>query len=193
MKIFNGTWVLPLLTIASGLSAAEPGLGTPQQVPDNRCTLSVSSPFVDYGVMSRWQLQDLPNGQVTPGTRSTMLNVVCPHPRPIKLLVQGEANETGHLRYGEHGHTEFRLLNVMLDGNAVELRPLSPDGSLAEANGEALPLSVNQQLVAVSAGQVAKGKMLSARLEIQPVLGEDNVRVSSTQRSGSQLILTLID
>lgn len=193
MKIFNGTWVLPLLTIASGLSAAEPGLGTPPQVPDGRCTISVSSPFVDYGVMSRWQLQDRPNGQVTPGIRSTMVNVVCPDPRAIKLLVQGEVNETGHLRYGEHGYTEFRLLNAMLDGNAVELRPQLPDGSPAEATAEALPLAVNQQLVTVSAGQVVKGKMLSARLEIQPVLGEDDVRVSSTQRSGSQLTLTLID
>lgn len=198
MRICNRTWIFPLLMVVSDLSAAEPNHGidnpfTPQQIPDTRCTISVSNPFVDYGVMSRWQMQDLPNRQVTPGLRSTMVNVVCPHPRPIKLLVQGEVNETGHLRYGENGYTRFRLLDIQLDGNAAELRPLSPDGALAEAASEALPLASGQRLITVSSGRVIEGKTLTARLEVQPILGEENARVSSMRRSESQLTLTLID
>ncbi|CCG87340.1 hypothetical protein [Erwinia piriflorinigrans] len=198
MRVFYRTWILPLLMAISHPSTAEPNHGidnlfTPQRMPDAHCTISVSNPFVDYGVMSRWQMQDLPNRQVTPGIRSTMVNVVCPHSRPIKLLVQGEVNETGHLRYGDRGYTRFRLLDVELDGNAAELRPLSPDGALAEAASEALALASGQRLIAVSSGRVIEGKMLTARLEIQPTLGEENARVSSMHRSESQLTLTLID
>lgn len=198
MRIDNRTWILPLLMVVSGLSATEPDHGidnsfTPPQMPDTHCTISVSNPFVDYGMMSRWQLQDLPNRQVTPGMRSTMVNVVCPYSKPIKLLVQGEVNDTGHLRYGERGFTRFRLLDVQLDGNAAELRTLSPDGALAEAASEALPLVSGQRLVTVSSGRMVEGKMLTARLEIQPVLGEEEARVGSMRRSESQLTLTLID
>lgn len=198
MRICNRTWILPLLMVVSDPSAAEPDHGidnpfTSQRMPDAHCTISVSNPFVDYGVMSRWQMQDLPNRQVTPGMRSTMVNVVCPQSRSIKLLVQGEVSETGHLRYGERGYTRFRLLDVQLDGNAAELRPLSPDGALAEAASEALPLTSGQRLIAVSSGRVVEGKMLTARLEIQPILGEEEARVSSMHRSESQLTLTLMD
>lgn len=187
MRIFYGAWLLPLLMAApcSGLDNGAP--------PDTRCTMSVSSPFVDYGLMSRWQLLDLPGRRVTPGIRSTLLSVVCPHTRIIKLRVQGEINASGSLRYGEHGYTLFRLLDVQLDGNAGELRPLSPDGGLEDAAGEALPLTPEQRLVTLVRGQVAAGKTLTARLEIRPVLREEDARVSSIQRSESRLTLTLVD
>lgn len=199
MSVFCGRWALALLMGVTCSNAADPspfpdvgGVVPPELPSDPRCTLSVSNPVVDYGLMSRWQLQNIPGGSVTPGTRSLTLSVVCPSARAMKLLVQGDAGEQGELRYGKRGFTQFRLLDAQLDGNALELRTLTPEGVLTGTGREVL-LSVGQQIVPVLQDKHAKGKTLTARLEIQPVLSETEARVSNRQRSESMLTLTLVN
>ncbi|MEI0695031.1 fimbrial protein [Pectobacterium aroidearum] len=165
----------------------------PEWQASTRCTLSVSNPVIDYGIMSRWQLQDVERGAVSPGTRSLMLNVACPYTRGMKLLVQGENSEQGGLRYGGHGVTRLRLLDVQLDGKAVELRTLTPTGEWGDDSSQVMTLIPGQQLIPVVQGRLAEGKALTARLEIQPILAEQETQVSSLQRSESTLTLTLAD
>ncbi|HGM4923502.1 TPA: fimbrial protein [Serratia marcescens] len=160
--------------------------------PDTRCRLSVSNPVVDYGLMSRWQLEDIGAGRVSPGTRSLTVSVVCPYSQTMSLRVEGEDREGG-LRYGEHGTTRLRLLDAQLDGNAVELRTVTPAGVITESGGQRLVLKAGQRLAPVMQGRLAEGKTLTARLDIQPVLAEDDARVSSRQRSETMLTLTLDD
>ncbi|WP_286175316.1 fimbrial protein [Enterobacter sp. Cy-643] len=160
--------------------------------PDTRCRLSVSNPLIDYGVMSRWQLEDIGAGRVSPGTRSLTISVVCPYSRTMILQVEGEGREGG-LRYGEHGTTRLRLLDAQLDGNAVELHSVTPDGVITESDRHRLALNAGQRLAPVMQGRLAEGKILTARLEIQPVLAEGDARVSSRQRSETTLTLTLDD
>lgn len=87
MNMFCGRWALALLMSAACANATDlispvtEGGVMPEWQPNTRCTLSASNPVVDYGIMSRWQLQDVARGSVSPGTRSLMLNVVCPHTR----------------------------------------------------------------------------------------------------------------
>ncbi|KHN51566.1 DUF1120 domain-containing protein [Pectobacterium fontis] len=165
----------------------------PELIPDTRCNLSVSNPVVDYGIMSRWQLQDLARGSVSPGMRSLMFNAVCPYTRTIKLLVQGEGGERGDLRYGEHGVTRLRLMDVQLDGHAVELRTLTSTGELKNGGSHAMMLTPGTQLIPVLDGRPVRGKALTARLEIQPILAESEAQVSSPLRSESMLTFSLIN
>lgn len=192
MNFFCGRWALALL-IATG-SAGAAGFGVMPELPvESRCTLWVSSPVVDYGQLSRWQLQEMPGGKVTLGRRSVTLSVACPYTQTIKLLVQGDASEHGGLRYGRHGYTRFRLLDAQLDGNPVELRPLSQAGLPMDTHGQVLPLAAGQRITPVVQGRLAEGKAFMARLEIQPVMTEDEARAPSRQRSESTLTLTLVN
>lgn len=199
MNVFCGRWLLVLLMGVTGANAADPitpsGLETtpmPTLPPDTRCRLSVSNPVVDYGMMSRWQLEDIGVGSVSPGTRSLTISVVCPYSRTMSLRVEGEASEGG-LRYGEHGTTHLHLLDAQLDGNAVELRSVTPAGVITDSGGYRLALNAGQRLAPVIQGRLAEGKTLTARLEIQPVLAEGDAHVSSRQRSETMLTLTLDD
>ncbi|KHS89073.1 fimbrial protein [Pectobacterium brasiliense] len=198
MNMFCGRWALALLMSAACANATDlisppvtEGGVMPEWQPNTRCTLSASNPVVDYGIMSRWQLQDVARGSVSPGTRSLMLNVACPHTRTMKLLIQGEGSEQGGLRYGGHGVTRLRLLDVQLDGKAVELRTLTSTGEWGDNGGQAMMLTPGQQLVPVVQGRLVEGKALTARLEVQPILAEQEAHVSSPQRSESVLTLTL--
>lgn len=200
MRVFYKQWSMALLMGITFVSVASPpvpldigGAMSPVLPLDTRCTMSVSSPEVDYGVMSRWQLQDLPGGKVTPGSRSLTLSVACPYSRIMKLLVQGESREHEELRYGRRGVTQLRLLDVKLDGHPVELQTLTSTGELTGADNLATSLLVGQQWAPVILGRFAEGNTLTARLDIQPILPETEARVSSPQRSESMLTLRLVN
>lgn len=199
MNVFCRRWLLALLMGATGASAAGPipppdleASPMPTLPPDTRCRLSVSNPVVNYGMMSRWQLEDIGAGSVSPGTRSLTVSVVCPYSRTMSLRVESEDREGG-LRYGEHGTTHLRLMDAQLDGNAVELQTVTPAGIIKESGRHRLALNAGQRLAPVMQGRLAEGKTLTVRLEIQPVLSEGDARVSSRQRSETMLTLTLDD
>ncbi|CAI0828775.1 fimbrial protein [Serratia marcescens] len=197
MNVFCGRWLLALLMGVTGVSAADPmppGLESspmPTLPLDTHCSLLVSNPVVDYGMMSRWQMEDMEAGNVSPGTRSLMVSVVCPYSRTMRLRVEGEGSELGGLRYGERGATRLRLLDAQLDGNAVELRTITPADVITESGGHILALNTGQRLAPVIQGRLAEGKALTVRLEIQPVLAEGDARVGSQQRSETMFTLTL--
>ncbi|RSB24209.1 fimbrial protein [Enterobacter cloacae] len=160
---------------------------------DAHCNLSVSNPVVDYGVMSRWQLEDIGTGSLSPGTRSLKLSVVCPYSRTIILRVEGESSEQGGLRYGERGITRLRLQDAQLDNKAVKLRTVTPTSVITESGEYTLALNVGQQLAPVIQGRLAEGKVLTAQLEIQPVMAESETRVSSWLHIETMLTLILDD
>lgn len=208
MNALCGRWFTALLIGVTGASGAAPvalpGAGkggyrapplapSPVLPPDTRCRLSISNPVVDYGVMSRWQLQAVAGGRLSPGTRSLTLSVACPYPRAMKLLIEGEGGAQGGLRFGERGLTHLRLLNAQLDGNTVELRALTQAGTLAKHSGQAIALNAGQQVALVVQGRLAEGRTLTAQLEVKPVMSEDGARVSSRRRSESMFRLTLLD
>lgn len=146
MNMFWRRWLLALLMGVTGGSAADPimppGLEAspmPTLPPDTRCRLSVSNPVINYGMMSRWQVEDIGAGRVSPGTRSLTVSVVCPYSRTMSLRVEGE-NREGGLRYGEHGTTRLRLLDAQLDGNAVEVRTVTSAGVITESGGHRLEI-----------------------------------------------------
>ncbi|MCS3432615.1 fimbrial protein [Klebsiella sp. BIGb0407] len=200
MNLFCGRWLLALLMSVTGVSSATPvppngpeAESLPILPPDTRCSLSVSNPVVDYGMMSRWQLEDVGASSLSPGTRSLTVNVVCPYSRAMSLRVEGEDSGQGGLRYGERGTTHLRLLDVQLDGNAAELRKVTSAGASTESGGYVPELNAGQRLVPVIHGRPAEGKTLTARLEIRPVLAEEDARVNSRLRSETMLTLILDD
>ncbi|MEQ5091556.1 fimbrial protein [Providencia rettgeri] len=197
MNVFCGPWLLILLMGITGANSSEPTTPlVPEARPisalpsDTRCSLSVSNQVVDYGIMSRWQLENIGEGRVSPGRRSLMVSVACPYSRTMSLRVEGSE---GGLRYGEHGTIRLYLPDAQLDGNAVELHTVTLAGVIKESGGHRPELNAGQRLVAVMQGRLAKGKTLTARLEIQPVLMESDARVSNRQRSETMLTLILDD
>lgn len=198
MNAYNRSWLLGLLMVITGVSEAVPVIPPNQdsnQNPvlptDKRCSLSASHSVVDYGVISRWQLKDMGAGRVSPGSRSLMVNIVCPYSREMRLRVEGSRNEQKGLHYGGQGAIRLRLLDAQLDGNPVDLRTVTSGGVITGNEEHTLTLNSGQWVAPVMRGRVIDGKMLTVRLVIQPLLGESDVRVTVQQRSETLLTLTL--
>ncbi|GAK27992.1 hypothetical protein [Serratia liquefaciens] len=161
---------------------------------DTRCSLSTGTPVIDYGIQSRWQLQDVAGGdEVTPGKRTLMLSVVCPYSQTIRLEMRGDRAANGDLRYGERGRINIRLQDFQLDGQSVQAAFMTPAGAIDSTSESSLLLQPGKVFAAVLNGQLVKGKNFNARVEIEPVLPESAARVASRQISESHLSLELLE
>lgn len=162
---------------------------------DTRCNVSLGSSVVDYGVLSRWQLQDAAGDRnsVTPGKRTLMLSVACPYSQKMRLILRGERAVSGDLRYGERGSMTVKLLDAQLDGQSVQIVGTTPDGAINGAATDSRLLQPGQTFAVSAKGQLAKGKVLTAHLEIEPILSKAEARVSSRQTSEANLTVELME
>ncbi|AZD55537.1 hypothetical protein C4K19_3752 [Pseudomonas chlororaphis subsp. aurantiaca] len=197
MKMLNRLMTLALLISQPGLAMTPSGVrsgGLPSTLPvDSRCSLSAGGQVIDYGNLSRWQLQDATGSAntLTPGKRTLMVSVVCPYTQAMRLTLRGESAANGNLRYGERGNMRIALRDAQLDGQSVQFATTTVDGTLNGAPAATLALQPGQTFTAMTAGGVAKGRSLTLRLEIEPVLPEAEARTSMRRISEAQLTLDL--
>jgi hypothetical protein len=177
---------------AAAFDTAPDGTSVPEM--DTRCTLSAGAPIIDYGVQSRWQLQDATEQQkLTPGKRTLVVNIVCPYSQTIGLIVRGDKASNGDLRYGDRGHVILNLLDAQLDGQPVQLAKIAPDRGGYAVVATPLLLQPGNNIAPIRNGQRITGKHFSARIELEPVMPETAARVSSHQVSEANLTLELMD
>lgn len=161
---------------------------------DEHCSISTGTPVIDYGIQSRWQLQDASNSQMlTPGKRVLMLNIVCPYTQEMRLVLRGDRTANGSLRYGERGSVNIRVLDAQVDDQTVQVTPTMPDGAINGAASSSLKLRAGNYFAATRNNQLVKGKTFNARIEIEPILPESAARVSALERNESRLTIEQID
>lgn len=200
MKMRVATLLLGLLAIGQ-YSYADPRLsagapGVPSTLPmDTRCSLSLGGDVVDYGDQSRGQLQDALAGRnsVTFGKRELMLSVACPYTQNMRIALRGVRNERGSLRYGNGGSLTVRLFGAQMDGRRVLVASANPAGVPNGAATDSLLLRPGESFAPIVNGQLAQGKTLTVRLEVEPTLPEAEARVSIRQVYESNFRLELLD
>lgn len=167
----------------------------PQMPVDSRCQISTSNSNVDYGLQSRWQMQDVDGSSqaATPGKRQLSVTVVCPFTHDMRIKVMGERNIRGGFRYGTAGELRVRIISAQLDGESVSIALTTSGGAMLGAPQETLALLPNQTFSAVRGNQPAQGKAFNVRLEIEPVLRDQDARVGSRQANESSLSFEFAD
>lgn len=197
MKIFAVPLLLGLSLVQ--YAAADSSLNVGHKIPplppmDSRCSLSIGQNVIDYGAQSRWQLQDAAIGRnsVTFGKRTLMLSVVCPFTQSMRLMLRAERAARGGVRYGSQGSMTVRLLDAQMDGQAVQVANTSIKGVIKDTLAESQRLSPGETYAPIANGQLTKGKVFTARIEIEPMLPEAEARVSTRQASEAHFALDLL-
>ncbi|KFC76672.1 hypothetical protein [Buttiauxella agrestis] len=194
MKYLSGLLFF-VLTLSQGVCAeTNQQAALPGMPPvDGRCHLSVSNSNVDYGVLSRWQLQQatgVPQA-LSPGKRLVMVNVMCPYSENMRVTLHGDLSSHGDFRYGNTGRMRVNLFSAQLDGQDVDIALSTPEGVLLKGPVNTLGIMPEQTFTTVLNGQVTQGKALTFRLELEPILTESEARATSRQVSQANLNLEL--
>lgn len=148
---------------------------------DSRCTISAGEGFIDYGHQSRHQLMEASaeRNMLTPGKRTLMLNVACPYAQPFRLALRGLRSASGELLYGKRGSVIVSLSEVQRDGEDVQIMQTTSSGELTGTAAQSQQLQPGKTVVATLNGQQVNGKVFSARLELEPVMADEETRVTA--------------
>lgn len=182
------------LSAAASAPSGSPLNGSIAMPGDTRCDLIVSTPVIDFGTQSRWQLQAVAGErQVSPGKRTLSFSALCPFTHRMAIAVSGARAQDGYFRYGDQGSLRIRLFDAQVNGQSAELALLTPAGAINGDAAAAVSLQPGSRIAVVRNGQIVNGKSFTARLEIEPVMPESAARVSSRQSNESGFTFELLD
>lgn len=162
----------------------------PSVPPQTQCAISVSNNNIQYGQLSRWQLEKASTASnlLTPGKRTVSATISCPVSQIIRVRLRGDATVSESFRYGDKGVLSIRLINAWRDGQAF-----TPDHI---ASGESrtvtspLPRKIRPGDLLTSGGE-ALVRTLALQFDIEPHLPESAARVSARTESEGRFVLTL--
>lgn len=189
-------FILALLLVCTTATAAmEPGFsgGEPlMQADRSHCVISAGGRMVDYGVMSRWQLQETGRGaELTPGVRTLPVTVACAYTQEFRLRMVGNSNLAGQVRYGNSGWLKMRVNNLRVDGRATGIVVSSPNESAREVASGSAAVSDGSLFSPYSEGQRVTGRTVTFNLILEPRLSERDSRVGAPTESEAGLRITL--
>lgn len=169
---------------------------TEQLLPpiDSRCNIDVGNQHIDYGNMTRYQLQNVPDSStaLTPGERTLSLSASCPSARAIAFTLLGPRGADGKLRYGTQGALLVRMDDAAVDGKKVQLLVQNRQGQSAPLLPEdSIQLNPGQKIVAMREGKVVQGNILTARLTLLPVLPSSSTQVATQTTSEGRFTLLM--
>lgn len=164
-----------------------------QPVQGSRCTVSAGSANIDYGSLTRGQMQNLSGrgSSLTPGLRSLPITVSCPYSRVMTLTINGDRAANGSLRYGEYGSIRMHLKNAQVDGHSVLLAYTTANGEIIGATVSSQELLPGKSVSAIVNGRPIQGYSLTAELEILPILPERASRVWERTLNEARLTLEI--
>jgi len=193
LKIVLGLAMAQSMTVLAAVSTILPQM--PGTLPvDTRCVISVGAPVIDYGSLTRWQLEEAGNRQtLTFGKRTLMLSVVCPYSQSLRLGLRSSHAANGDVQYGSRGSLTVQVMDAQVDGHAVLLNSIRPEGVMEGGAQPSVRWRPGESLVATRNGQVIEGKTFNARVEIEPLLSESAARVSGREVYESMLSIDLIN
>ncbi|PIF78761.1 hypothetical protein CLU95_5959 [Variovorax sp. 54] len=145
------------------------------------CDAQLSESLVDYGRMTRAQLQERqPDpARASLGKRRVTLTAVCAERTAMELSFQGAAADDTGFRFATNDRFTLRMLDAQLDGKPVRLAAPQVD---ATGLAPSPVLRPGDRMSPVDGAGLAQGQRLTVQLEIEPFVGAAATRVAGESR-----------
>lgn len=141
------------------------------------CSVSVSDSTVDYGRISRSDVNNLHGDWYGLDERDVRINAFCSEPQNMALFISDGSGLRG-FRFGESGNIIITARQAMLDGHAVDLGKTNIHGDfipMGNKNRRTALVLNNDGLLPVRGGEVATGQQFSLMLHLKPTLKSGHV------------------
>ncbi|QCP52215.1 hypothetical protein FAZ95_23840 [Trinickia violacea] len=159
------------------------------------CEMQMSTSRFDYGQLSRTELdaQKPEAGGVSLGRRTATLNITCEQPTTMVLRFDAPSAASGTFVFAERGNYVMKISEAHLDGSAVALGRISAPGQVPQAAKMSETFESGEGVGLVTDGRPARGRHLTAQIEIETRVPSEALRVRSETQLTGQGQLQLIE
>lgn len=146
-----------------------------------RCDAQLGESLVDYGRMTRAQLQERqPDpARTSLGKRRVTLTAVCTERTAMVVSFQGAAADDTGFRFANNDRFTLKILDAQLDGKPVRLAAAQADTTGVAPSSFLRP---GDRMSPVDGAGLAQGQRLTVQLEIEPFVGAAATRVAAETR-----------
>lgn len=187
---------LILLLLLCGINSQKviATLSSPTLLPSvsqNECDIKVNNKNINYGQLSRWQLEkaDGASGLLTHGKRMISTDIICKTAKPLRISVEGRRNGHGNFLYGRKGTLKLNLTGVIINGN-----PTLPDAVISPTVSKD-NLSIPQKILPgdiIVIGERSPVSQMTLQFEAEPLLTETEVNVPQRTENQGGFMLTIL-
>lgn len=146
------------------------------------CDVTLSTPTVDYGRLSRASMVAASSGELQLPPRMVALRLACSDSQDMTLFFRAAAADTSEFFFTAQGRFAVRMRDAVLDGEAVELGQVDPTQDALVRDGVSLPWVPGQGLVPVKHGKVLSGRVFTAQVEIEARVNDRAMTVRDATR-----------
>ncbi|EOX7389251.1 hypothetical protein ACOMQZ_002442 [Enterobacter quasiroggenkampii] len=159
------------------------------------CQITLSQPVVDYHEMRRDNIDKTQQNWHKMADRTLNVNVYCPQPQQMAVLLQGTAGDKGRFTFGQPGGMAVKIDEMTVDGKNYTVGKTVDQLNFTPQSGTPSPfyLRNNEAVIAVDNNQVPSGQQMNFRVTLSPVL-DDNAfsRITDQTALESDLTWTLL-
>lgn len=157
------------------------------------CQITLSQPVVDYHQMRRDNIESTQQNWHKMADRTLNVNIFCPHPQQMAVLLQGEAGDKGRFTFGTFGGVAVKIDDMTVDGRSYIIGKTSDQLSFIPISGTSSPfyLHNNEAVIALENNQVPAGQQMNFKVTLSPVL-KDSAFSSITDETSLESDLTWV-
>lgn len=146
------------------------------------CKMSLSTPQVDYGRLSRATMVAAAGDTWLLAPRTVTVTISCSEPRDMTLRLRAAPADTEAFRFTEQGRVSVHLRGGTLDGEAVELGQVDGQTPTVTRSGASLPWRPDRGLAPLKGGKIAEGRLFTAQMDVQARVDERAMNVRDATR-----------
>ncbi|WP_414455433.1 hypothetical protein [Enterobacter quasiroggenkampii] len=159
------------------------------------CQITLSQPVVDYHEMRRDNIDKPQQNWHKMADRTLNVNVYCPQPQQMAVLLQGTAGDKGRFTFGQSGGMAVKIDEMTVDGKNYTVGKTVDQLNFTPQSGTPSPFYVrnNEAVIAVDNNQVPSGQQMNFRVTLSPVLDDSAFsRITDQTALESDLTWTLL-
>lgn len=138
----------------------------------DECQITLSQPVVDYHTMRREDIKATQQDWHKMADRDVNVNVFCPEPQKMAVLVQGASGEKGRFMLGQSGGVAVKIADLFVDGKSYTVGKTVDQLNFTPVSGSPSPfyLHNNEAVIALENNQIPSGRQMSFKVTLSPVL-----------------------
>lgn len=138
------------------------------------CQLTVSQAEVNYQQIRRDDIVSTQQNWHKLAEREVNVNVSCPEPRQMAVLMQGASGEKGRVLFGARGGIGLKIDNVTVDGRQYSAGKTTDRLNFTPESGATAPVYLrnSEAAIALDNHTVPEGKQMNFTVTLFPVLND---------------------
>lgn len=138
------------------------------------CQMTLSQPIANYNTIHKDTLEMKEQGWYQMPETEVSLNVICPQPQQMAIMVRGSSVQSKDFLFGKNGKILVKIDSMIVDSKSYNVGTTVDELNFTPQKGTTTPLYIqdSEAVIALDNTNVPAGQQMSFKVTLTPKLKE---------------------